>query len=187
MLRRQAGFSLVEVLVAVLVLALGVLGAARLQLTALRTGQQSGLHSAAVQLAAEMADRIRANDASMRAADADNPFLGADYDAANGTPLAPALCYASGCDSEALARFDLYEWQRRLQAALPGARAAICRDGEPWNAAARAFQWECDDEPDAPLVIKVGWHARDPDGSRVLDANGEAPPAVALVVSPYVE
>ncbi|MFD2273251.1 type IV pilus modification protein PilV [Undibacterium arcticum] len=55
--RQQGGFTLIEVLISVFVLALGVIGAAGMQLVAMRTGQQSGAQSLAVQLATEMADK----------------------------------------------------------------------------------------------------------------------------------
>jgi len=54
------GFSLIEVLIAVFVLALGVIGVAGMQLTAMRTSQQSAFQTTAVELPAEMADKMRA-------------------------------------------------------------------------------------------------------------------------------
>src|SRR5690606_15894095 len=56
----ENGFSLIEVLVAVFVLAVGVIGAAGMQLAALRTTQQSSFQTRALHLAAEMADYMRA-------------------------------------------------------------------------------------------------------------------------------
>lgn len=185
-----SGFSMVEVLVSLVVLAVGVIGAAGIQLSALRTTQQSGLHSSALQLAAEMADRIRANDSQMRRTDADNPFLALDYSvASDGEPAAPErTCFATPCGGGELADFDLYEWKRRLQIALPSARAVICRDRTPWNESGKALEWKCDGGAvhDATLVIKVGWQGKNPNGTLVQDEGGTFPPAIALVVSPYV-
>jgi type IV pilus modification protein PilV len=81
-LRFAGGFTLLEVLVAVFVLAIGILGAAATQLAALRTRHQSSLMSNGVRLASALADSMRANRAPMRAGDAGNPYLQLDYDAA---------------------------------------------------------------------------------------------------------
>jgi type IV pilus assembly protein PilV len=59
--RRQAGVALVEVLVAMLVVSVGVLAMAGLLATASRYGKTSEYRAVATLLAADMADRIRAN------------------------------------------------------------------------------------------------------------------------------
>lgn len=184
----NSGFSLIEVLIAILLLAGGVMGAAGMQLTALRTTQQSSFHTAAFQLASEMADRMRANDSQMKLDDSDNPYLAVDYySAADAEPSVPhVLCYELSCDGEELAIFDIYTWQMRIRAALPGGRAVICRDDEPWQPG-RTLRWECsgDAESGLPIVVKLGWHAKNPDGSSAADAAGSDVPAVALIVVPY--
>ncbi|MDY7561916.1 type IV pilus modification protein PilV [Pseudomonas sp. 10B1] len=57
----QAGTTLVEVLISVLVLAIGLLGAAAIQLNALKYTDSSTLSSQASFVAYDMMDRIRAN------------------------------------------------------------------------------------------------------------------------------
>jgi type IV pilus assembly protein PilV len=184
-----AGFSLVEVLVSIVVLAVGVIGAAGMQLTALRTAQQSGLQTTALQLAAELADRMRVNADQMRLADKANPFLGIDYKTVDGTPEAPiANCFAVDCDGDQLAQFDLYEWRKRIQAGLPGGRAVVCRDSTPWDASSKRLAWDCEGKgaTSASLVIKIGWRGKDPGGKLAQELEGESVPAIALVVAPYV-
>jgi type IV pilus assembly protein PilV len=182
------GFSMIEVLVSILVLSLGVIGAAGMQLTALRTTQQSAFQSAAVQLAADMADAIRVSVGRVEQKGDANPFLGVDYkSAADSDPAVPGkVCYASECDADELAEFEIYEWKKRVKASLPGGRIVICHDSTPWNSAARALTWACNGgmESNAPLVIKLGWQAKNPDGSLIKDADNLFPPTVALTVSP---
>ncbi len=60
-LQRQAGVSLLEVLIAVLVLSVGLLGIAGLQTANVRNTQSAHQRTVAVLLAASMAERIRAN------------------------------------------------------------------------------------------------------------------------------
>lgn len=188
---KQSGVSLIEVLVAVLVLALGVIGAGGMQLTALRTSHQSGLQTAAVHLATELAEKMRANDQQMKRVDTDNPYLGLNYRAAvDGDPVAPSkLCYASECNAKDLAEFDLYDWKMRLRAALPDARALVCRDAAPWDVSKGALIWSCasDAGSQGSLVIKVGWQGKGGDGQLIRDDGKEFPPAVALTVEPYIK
>ena len=61
MKNKNAGFTLIEVLIAMLVLAVGLLGLAGLQATSLRNNQSAYNRSQATQLAYDLADRMRAN------------------------------------------------------------------------------------------------------------------------------
>jgi len=60
-MRRQKGFSLLEVMIAVFVLAIGLLGVAGLQLVSMKSGQSAFLRSQATLLAYTIVDDIRAN------------------------------------------------------------------------------------------------------------------------------
>lgn len=66
-LRRQHGISLLETMIAVMVLAIGLLGVAGLQTTNLKNSQSAHQRTMAVMLASSMAERIRANQALARA------------------------------------------------------------------------------------------------------------------------
>ncbi|MBL4835163.1 MAG: type IV pilus modification protein PilV [Pseudomonas sp.] len=61
----QMGVSLVEVLIAVLVLSVGVLGAASLQLNAIRYSASTGHSTQAAIIARDMLDRMRANHSAL--------------------------------------------------------------------------------------------------------------------------
>jgi type IV pilus assembly protein PilV len=76
--RVKSGFTLLEVMVALLVLSVGILGAAGAQVVSLRTRHGSALLSNGVQLASSLADRMRANSAQMQVA--------------AGAPLAASYC-----------------------------------------------------------------------------------------------
>jgi len=73
-LRTQRGLSLLEVLVSIVVLAIGLLGLAGLQMTALKSGHSAYLRSQATILAYDFADRMRTNRAQV---------LSGTYDSAN--------------------------------------------------------------------------------------------------------
>ncbi len=173
------GFSLIEVLVAMLVLAIGVLGTAGSQLAALQTRHGTGLMSSGVQLAGSLADRMRANAPQAHAGDALNPYLRLDYDAlAEGPPAAPALmCFAGAvCNGAQMAAFDLYEIKQALHAGFPGARVKVCRDGAVPVKGAGKLAWSCAGGGNAPIVIKLGWRTRGQDGDESSFA-----PSIAIV------
>ena len=172
--RLVGGFTLIEVLVAVFVLAVGVLGAVAAQTVALRTRQESALTSRGVQLATSFADRMRANTAQMRLPDGANPYLQLQYAAAtDGLPEAASHCHAGApCDSGAMASFDIYELKHELHAAFPAGRVVVCRDAVMWDDEPGSLSWDCTGAASDPVVIKLGW--------RIHSAGAQ--PMVAIVV-----
>lgn len=154
---RAMGFTLVEVLVALFVVALGIAGAAALQTLAVRATRDAAHLSDATRLARSLAERMRANPSAL--ARADNPYVNLDYDAGTGAPTAPALCYAdTGCDADELARFDVFEVTEAVAAGFPAGRIRVCRDAAEPDATGM-LPWACDDAADAPVVVKLGWRA----------------------------
>lgn len=154
------GFTLVEVLVALFVVALGIAGAASLQTLALRSGAAAARLSAGTRLSQSLAEHMRANPAAMARADADNPYLDFDYAAGGAPPEAVASCFgAAACDPDALARFDLYDVAASVADDFPAGHVRVCRDAAPPGADG-VPAWPCDGAANAPLVVKLGW--RDP-------------------------
>jgi len=125
------GFSLIEVLIAVAILSIGLLGLAGLQAASIRNTGSSGQRSIAVNLAADIADRMRANPTALGAGD-----YVYDY-GANPTGVQTAACTtAAGCTPQQLARNDIFQWNAALLAMLPQPSAAtvggvICVDSTP--------------------------------------------------------
>jgi type IV pilus assembly protein PilV len=156
------GFTLVEVLVALLVVALGIAGAAALQASTLRAAREGERLSSATRLAASLAERMRANPVSMALADADNPYLQFDYDSAAASPPAADPCYADAdCTPAGLAAFDLSEIGQAV-ARLPGGRIRVCRDASAPAGGGGLPAWTCDAQAGAPVVVKLGWREAGP-------------------------
>ena len=112
---RPRGFTMIEMLVALVVLAVGMLGVAILFGISLHSGSSAISRMQAVNLAADIADRIRANRRAGIAPN--NAYSGAAAD--NG-------CTGSGavsCTPAQMAADDLYHWQRRLSQAIAGGTA----------------------------------------------------------------
>ncbi len=109
-LRRQGGFSMIELLVAVLVMGIGVLGITGLQMVSLQNNRGALLRSEAVVLAYDMMDRIRANPVG-------TPIgSGSDYAGVviGGGPPNSSNCNASECTSAQMVEFDQAVWKCAL-------------------------------------------------------------------------
>jgi type IV pilus assembly protein PilV len=59
MISKNAGFSLIEILISLLILSFGMLGAIKMQLLSIQAAHQSTLYSTAMELASDMAERMR--------------------------------------------------------------------------------------------------------------------------------
>jgi type IV pilus assembly protein PilV len=101
------GFTLIEVLIALTVLSLGLLGAAAMLLDSLRAQGDSLRRMVATHLLRDMAERIRANPA------------GAARYSTSGIEATEAPCGAAGCDAAQLAAADLAHFAAAADAALP--------------------------------------------------------------------
>src|SRR5687768_14663563 len=114
--KRQSGFTMVEVMVALVVLAIGLLGIAALLLKSLQSGRTATYRTQAVNLAADLADRIRAN----RTAQAAYGTLFADAEAA------VATCdTVGGCSDADLASTDLARWKATIAQLLPEGQGQV--------------------------------------------------------------
>ena len=106
----QAGFTLVESMVALVVLSVGMIGVAALHGQGLGAGRSAQFRTIAINLTADMADRIRVNrlaGAAYAGAPANN-----NCDPTGG----PAV----DCTPAQMAAHDLFVWNQQVQNSLPG-------------------------------------------------------------------
>lgn len=120
-LLRVNGFTLIEVLVAVLLLSVGVLGVIALESHIMRQNQTAYYRSQATILIYDLADKMRAN-------------RGADYadEAPNASASANDCVFYSESDSltncsnpSEIARKQLYDWKQNISKLLPVGSGAI--------------------------------------------------------------
>lgn len=139
----SSGFSLVELLVAVLIFAIGLIGVLGLQTTSLKFFHDSSLRSTAALLADDISERMRANLAGVLAGAYDNPTGNA-----TGSPNCLGLSATgannqSTCTAAQMAAHDFFEWQSQIQGApaqgwtpqikaqLPNGFGVVCIDSTP--------------------------------------------------------
>lgn len=114
--RNVAGFTLVETMVALLVLSVGMIGVAALYGQALSASSNAGYRSQAIVLASELADRIRGNRSARTAYE--NTPADRSCDRATG---------AGGidCSPQQMAEHDMWLWQNQVAQMLPAGQGAI--------------------------------------------------------------
>jgi type IV pilus assembly protein PilV len=150
---RARGFTLIEALIALLVLSLGLLGAAAMLLDSLRAQGDSLRRVAATHLLRDMAERIRINSTAA-----------ARY-ATSRAAAAASACDVEGCDVDQLAAADLAHFAAAAQTALPGeSRASITFAPATGPAALDRF------------VISLRWQDPRADGAETVSLQMLAPP-----------
>jgi type IV pilus assembly protein PilV len=137
---RQAGFSLLEVLLAMLVFAGGAGGLALLLLASVQGTAEAQDHSSAVLHASELAQLIHANPATL------GHFIYA-------TEALPACAESLPCTDAEWARSHLQQWQAALRQRLAEAEGVVCRDSSPTDG--EVTDLACDGGGGA--VVKVVW------------------------------
>ena len=105
--RTSKGFSLVEVLIALIIMSVGMLGIAGLYVQSMQAGRTSMLRHHAITLAGDVADRIRAN-----------PTAGAAYAAAAGQDN-NCVAQNANCNVAQMAAHDIFLWQAQALEFLP--------------------------------------------------------------------
>ena len=139
--RRDGGFSLIEVLVALVVLSVGLLGLAALQSTATQFNASAYVRSQATILAYDMADRIRANRQAGLTGAYNSPYPG-------------VLPTCNAAVAGTVVQQDLAAWRSALACALPNGNGEVAFAGDATNGGV--------------LTIRVRWdESRDPGNASV--------------------
>jgi type IV pilus assembly protein PilV len=142
--RRADGYALLEALIAVIVAAVGFIGAARMQTFGMKLGYSAQSRQKATLLGYQMTDRIRANQS------------GIDKGAYNNltTGVTTCLAAAAGCTDVQLASADFGEWAADVAAQLPSGMGVVCKDSTPEDGTPAA---PACDGAGSVYAVKVWW------------------------------
>lgn len=125
---RQSGVGLIEILIAVVLISMGFLAAARMQVEGMRFSQSAYYQSQAYFLASDMIDRMRSNIPGV----AKGFYSGKSTSAEASDPQ----CDVSQCQPQGVADQDLFDWSTHLHslegssnfvAALPGSSSKAAK------------------------------------------------------------
>jgi type IV pilus assembly protein PilV len=139
--RREGGISLVESMVALVVLAIGMLGIAALHVESVKANRTALLRTQAVNLANDLADRIRAN----------RQARGSYGLAAGALPAIGNCVVTNNCTDDQLAVDDLARWVRAVRGALPRAP-----DGSAPTTSVNVAEAAAVGQPDTYTIL-VAW------------------------------
>jgi type IV pilus assembly protein PilV len=151
---RVAGLTLIETLVALVILSVGLLGIAALHVESVKSARSAMLRTKAVALASDMAEKMRAN----RAAAVAGQYIIGEGDAGTNRNCADDDDGVAtvACTPLQMAEHDIWLWKRRIanpQSGLPGdAVATIASDGAPVPTFTITIAWE---ETDAAQAIAL--------------------------------
>ncbi len=142
-LGRTGGFSLLEVLIALLILSIGLLGIAGLQVFSLKYNHQSYERTQATVMIYDILDRMRANPNGL-----------ASYAATPPTSLSVDCAAASCSDENDLAAYDLFMWNERLKTPgmLAGGTGSIALNGQ---LATITVTWQEENESDRVTMTQT--------------------------------
>lgn len=118
--KSQSGFTLLEVMIAMVIFSIGLIGLAGLQARGIQSTGMSQGRSIAIIQAYDMADRIRAN-----------PVGDSDGSYNNITATIPAAidCITAICAQTDMASFDWFEWNSNNAQVLPSGRGTVVANG----------------------------------------------------------
>lgn len=129
---------MVEILVTIVVIAIGLLGLAGLQATSLRNTESSYQRSQAATLAYDMLDRMRANTGGV---------TNGDYNSITSAPTSSYTdCTANNCDVDEMATFNNGDWQAKIAAVLPSGSGSVSGSGSG-SVFTITITWDDDRDP----------------------------------------
>jgi type IV pilus assembly protein PilV len=104
------GFTLLEVLIAFIILSVGILGAVKLQVVAKKASYDANQRSAALSIANDIIERIRANDSQ-------EVLIVYTGKLSHGKEPTQQDCLIKTCSPKQIAAYDLYQWHKALRMA----------------------------------------------------------------------
>lgn len=134
---KQQGIGLIEVLVAAIIMAVGILGYAAMQIHTLGEASNAQYRMQALALAGDLVSRIRANP------DEKNTYINNSDPYAVAANVASCLVIAQPCSTKQLADWDKSEVATQLRSLLPGASLAIT----PNNV-------------DKTIIVRIAWNGK---------------------------
>lgn len=126
---KSLGFTLLEVMVAMVIFSVGMLGLAGIQGTALQNNNTAYMRTIAMQLSYNMSDLLRANTDFDGDVTTTFDTIGTAIGSAPGKNCI-ADDQTTACTPTELANFEIYHWKKSLEKELPSGRGKVTKTGD---------------------------------------------------------
>lgn len=180
----NSGFTLIEVLVTIIIVSIGLLGLAGLQIGGLRANMSSEARSKATLLANDIVERMRAN---LPGVEAGAYNIDSTETICAGDPPVPFCSSTTGsddvppsCTETEMATFDVWTWgcdtsgvNNQLR---NGTATIICRDNNPGDG--------LDCSQGSQHTVTINWREFTPFDTGTTDAGENTPQFVSLRIIP---
>ena len=160
-LHRQQGFSLIEALVAFLILSVGMLGIASLQTMSLKSGHTAAMRTVAVMKVEEILESMRSNPTALPSYSVGTADMGVDNGCSQTTVA------ATTCTPPEMALDEVFRWKRSLIEALPN---------NAGTTASVVIILPVPPQTLSEVVVTVNWSERD------IDTDGMTPMNYSVTV-----
>lgn len=145
MKQTSKGFTLIEVLIAVLILSIGLLGVAGTLVTASHSANSNYLRQQGVQYAYGIVDRMHANPHI-----SNNPTSSANPYIVSATAPAATItndCTTASCTDTQMAAYDVWQWQTALKNNLPNGLGSVAVAASTGNTAVVTVNVQWSEQP----------------------------------------
>lgn len=168
--RRQRGISLLESMIAIVLVALGVLGILGVQLRTLADTQTSVRRAQAIRLIEDLSERIKANPSALTAG------VLSRYEVPWGSVTGTVPDCASGCAAGDMARADIALWKQTVASTMPLGDASVFAVTDPTGVSTGNTRTQ--------LGVMVSWRENERQGNSTAETDAyKTPFAVGPVVT----
>ncbi len=164
---RARGFTLLESMIAIVVVALGVLGVLGVQLRTLSDTQTAVRRAQAIRLIEDLAERVRTNPSAL------TPSVLANYAMGWGPSDAAVPDCRTGCTAADLALADVLRWKQTVASTMPLGDAAVFLVANVPNSNTRA-----------QLGVMISWRENEREAANRAEALAYRAPFAVAPVAP---
>lgn len=140
---------MIEILITLVVLSIGLLGIAGLQVTGLKSNRSAYYRSQATVIAYDMIDRMRTNVDGVAGGDYD------DLDSTDDHNDPDCISSVNGCSAASLAQNDIIEWTSDHLSVLPAGTGTVTKNGDIFTVSVNWVESTDTDDPNKNVSIRV--------------------------------
>lgn len=155
------GFTLIEVLIAMVLLMIGLLGVAQLHFSSFQENRNALYRNQATVIAEDLIDRVRGNPTGL----AGGRYNALNFTAASSAPASVSCSAPAGCNAQELATRDVREWSRNFVTSLDDFIPSLPQAAGSANTDAADATNACPDSTKYDVTVSWALPSPDADGA----------------------